>query len=281
MGNITEISDAYDVTYIRTVRDFVTRTWHRFPVTNRKDFEEMKRRYDPDNPERFPEDYNERLPKLEARDYPVTISIPGPFWQIREWCGFEPLCMLFLDDPDFVAEMATFWSDFIAAMLDRVLSRFVPDSVHISEDMAYKGASMISPEMVRRHLLPVWQRWGAICAAAGVPIYDMDSDGKVDELIPLWIEAGLIVCDPIEVAAGCDIVGYRNRFGSSIAYTGGINKQAIAAGGRTIEDEMARIAPVVRSGGYIPGCDHGMPPDISWQSLLEFGRLWAELTGWL
>jgi hypothetical protein len=32
MGAITEISDTYDYTYIRSAKDFVTRKWHRFPV---------------------------------------------------------------------------------------------------------------------------------------------------------------------------------------------------------------------------------------------------------
>lgn len=280
MGNVTEISDTYDLTYIRSAKDFVTRKWHSFPVSDRSGFEEMKKRYDPDEPGRFPEDFTERVAALAERDYPVEISIPGPFWQMREWCGFEPLCIYFADTPGFVHEMAEFWSDYVSAVLDRLLSRFVPDAIHISEDMAYKGASMISPAMVREHLLPVWSAWGDICRQAGVPIYDMDSDGKIDELIPLWIEAGFTVCDPIEVAAGCDIVEYRRRFGRRIAYTGGIDKRAIATGGATIRAEIERIAPVVRDGGFIPGCDHGMPPDISWEALLEFGELWSELTGW-
>jgi hypothetical protein len=37
MGAVTEISDAYDFTYIRSAKDFVTRHWHSFPVRNRQD----------------------------------------------------------------------------------------------------------------------------------------------------------------------------------------------------------------------------------------------------
>ncbi len=33
MGNVVEISDTFDVTYIRNAVDFVTRKWHRFPST--------------------------------------------------------------------------------------------------------------------------------------------------------------------------------------------------------------------------------------------------------
>ena len=281
MGNIVQISDQYDYTYLRTAKDFVTRNWHAFPVNHREDFAQMKTRYRVDTPGRFPDDFAERGRQLARRDYVSTVFVSGPFWQLREWCGFEPLCMLCADDPAFIEQMVAFWSDFVAAMLERVFAHHVPDRMHISEDMAYKGASMISPAMTRRYLLPVWRRWAALARQAGVPIIDIDSDGNVDELIPLWLEAGINVCDPIEVAAGCDLVAYRRRFGAQIAYTGGIDKRCMAKGGAVLEAEMARVLPVVKSGGYIPGCDHGIPPDVSWQNMLQFGRLWGEMTGWL
>ena len=280
MGNITEISDEYDYTYIRNAIDFVTRKWHKFPVSDRADFEDMKKRYNPDEPSRFPADIDERVRLMEERDYVVSVNIPGPFWQMREWCGFEPLCTMFIEDTAFVEEMIRTWTDYVAAMLERLLDRVVVDSIHISEDMAYKGSAMISPAMTKKYLYPTWVRWGEIVKGHGVPVYDMDSDGNIDELIPLWIEAGFDLCDPIEVAAGCDVVRYRERFGKQIAYSGGIDKREIAKGGAAIEAEMSRLAPVVKEGGFIPGCDHGMPHDISWKALLEFGRLWAELTGW-
>lgn len=47
MGNITEISDQYDPTYIRQAKDFVTRKWHKFPVENPHDFEKNKKAIHP------------------------------------------------------------------------------------------------------------------------------------------------------------------------------------------------------------------------------------------
>ena len=280
MGNITEISDAFDYSYIRSARDFVTRKWHAFPVNNREQFVAIQSRYNPDDPARFPTDFPERVALLQQRDYPQIMAINGPFWQLREWCGFEPLCMMLLDDPEFIEEMISFWSDYMAAMLKRVFRCYVPDAILVNEDMAYKGASMISPAMTRTYLMPVWQRWATLARVAGVPVLMIDSDGNIDELIPLWVESGYDLCMPIEVAAGCDIVAYKQRFGTSMAYWGGIDKRAIARGGADLEAEMVRLAPVARAGGYIPGCDHGMPSDISWANLLHFGHLWAEMTGW-
>ena len=281
MGNVTEISDEYDCTYIRSAIDFVTRKWHKFPVESREDFEAMKKRYNPEEPGRFPDDFKERCAQMRRRDHVVQVHFAGPFWQLREWCGFEPLCMLFIEDTDFVREMIKFWTQFVSRVMAPILDAGVVDVVGMSEDMAYKEKSMISPAMTREFLQPSYRRWVAEAKQAGVPIIDMDSDGKIDELIPIWVESGMNVCDPIEVAAGNDINAYRQTFGHKIAYRGGVDKRCMAKGGKVIEDELARIAPVVKDGGYIPGCDHGVPPDISWPDFIHYSRLLAELTGWL
>jgi uroporphyrinogen decarboxylase len=189
--------------------------------------------------------------------------------------------MFFIEKPGFVKEMVSFWTEFVSKTMARVLDAGVLDRIGISEDMAYKEKSMISPAMTREFLMPSYVRWVREARQAGVQVIDMDSDGKIDELIPIWIDSAINVCDPIEVAAGNDINEYRRTFGHAIAYTGGVDKRCIAKGGAAIEEEIARIAPVVRDGGYVPGCDHGVPFDISWPDFLHYGRLLADLTGWL
>lgn len=281
MGNVLEISDEYDYTYLRHPKDFVTRKWHKFPVANRQEFEEMKKRYNPDDPSRYPQNYEELVKKLKTRNYLITLQFSGPFWQLREWCGFEPLCLMFAEEPDFVQEMIDFWSEFVSKTMASALDAGIIDRIWINEDMAYKQKAMISPGMTREFLMPAWNRWTTEAKQAGVPIIDEDSDGFIGELIPIWIESGFNVCDPIEVAAGNDIVEYRKRFGKKIAFRQGVDKRCIAKGGKAIEDELMRLAPVVRGGGFIPGCDHGVPFDISWQDFVYYSRLLAELTDWL
>ncbi|MBU2495044.1 MAG: hypothetical protein KJ935_00855 [Candidatus Omnitrophica bacterium] len=294
MGAVVEISDRFDYTYLRSAKDFVTRKWHKFPVENRADWQEMKRRYDPKTPGRYPADFPERCRKVQDRDFLLSVSFNGPFWQLREWCGFENLCLLMAEDPDFVEEMVLFWQAFVLAVLEPALSAAPPDHILISEDMAYKGKSMISPGMVRRFLLPCWQAWSERIKKSGCRLIEVDSDGYVGELIPLWIEAGINVCSPMEVAAGDDLPALRRKFGRNMAYRGGIDKRAIAKGGKIMEAEVLRVVanysdspkagvvpPLLKEGGYIPSCDHGVPSDISWKNFVEYSRLLAKFCGWL
>jgi len=283
MGAITEISDEFDYTYIRNAKDFVTRKWHKFPVETRADWEDMKTRYRLDAPGRFPDDFAAQAANTAAMraDHITTIHVNGPFWQLREWCGFENLCMLCIEDPDFVAEMCQFWSDFVSQCITRITAHVPIDRFGISEDMAYKAHSMISPAMTREFLQPAYRRWVKQIFDSGGSVIDMDSDGFIGELIPIWIEAGINVCDPIEVAAYNDINEFRRQFGHRIAYIGGVDKRAIAKGGEILTAELKRLEPVIKDGGFIPGCDHGVPPDISWPNFVEYSRQLAKLTGWL
>ncbi|HUV08388.1 MAG TPA: uroporphyrinogen decarboxylase family protein [Spirochaetia bacterium] len=280
-GNICEISDSYTVEYLRDPIDFVTRRWIHCPVENREDWEQMKLRYDPAEPSRLPQDAKERAKRLADRSWVIEFHFSGPFWQIREWVGFERLCVMFYDEPELLQEMVAFWRDYVLKLLERAFGYIAPDSVHLSEDMAFKGHSMISPAMVRKYLLPCYQAWGEVIRASGCPLYAMDSDGYIAELIPLWLEAGINACDPIEVAAGNDIALYRDAFGTKMAYRGGIDKRVMARGGDVLREEIERVKPVVDTGGYIPGCDHGVPADVSWENYVETVRLLSRLTGWL
>ena len=281
-GNICEISNQFDVTYLRQAKDFCTRRWIKCPVENRDDWEQMKARYDVDAPGRFPDDFDQRCQTLKARDTICTLAWSGPFWQLREWCGFEGLCLLMIQDPDFVHDMVDFWREFVLAVTRRVLERVTIDVLHISEDMAYKAHSMISPAMTREFLQPSYDAWVALAREFGVPIVDMDSDGYIGELIPIWIESGINVCDPIEVAAHNDIVEFRRTFGRTMAYRGGVDKRALAKGGEVMREEVMRVVPpLFKDGGFIPSCDHGVPSDISWPNFIDYSRLLAELCGWL
>ncbi len=279
-GNICEISNEYDVTYLRNPIDFVTRRWISCPVSNRNDWESMKTRYNPDEPSRIPENITEIAKKLKNRNYVIGFEFPGPFWQMREWLGAENICMLFIEDPEFVRDMVSFWTDYISALLEKVLPYLDADFIHISEDIAFKQKSFISPKMMREFLQPTYRQWNEIVKAGNCPVYMMDSDGFIGDIIPVWIESGFNACDPVEVAAGNDINKFRNIYGKKMAFLGGVDKQAMAKGGSIIRDEMNRIEPVVRSGGYIPSCDHGIPSDVGWNEFLEYCDILARMTGW-
>ena len=66
-----------------------------------------------------------------------------------------------------------------------------------------------------------------------------------------------------------DVVEVRRRF-PRLQLIGGIERAALARGPEAIDRELARIAPLIFSGGYIPSVDHYLSSDISWDNVCYF-----------
>jgi len=176
--------------------------------------------------------------------------------------GVERLCTLFYDEPAFVEEMMDANADLIIAIMDQVLEVIDVDAFAFWEDMAYKTGPLISPAMARRYMLPRYRRVVEFLRGRGVRIIGLDSDGRIDPLIPVWLDAGLNMLYPFEAQAGMDVLEVRRRYGNDLLIWGGVDKRALAAGRRAIDAELARLRPLIEEGGYIPHTDHSIPPDV-------------------
>ncbi len=126
-GNICEIAKKFSPEYLRSGIDFVTRRWVKCPVENWDDWQAMKNRYNANDPARLPADASALGAKLGERTWPITFHFSGPFWQMREWLGFEQLCVLFYDDPDMVRDMVAFWTDYVTQLMENAFKYVIPD----------------------------------------------------------------------------------------------------------------------------------------------------------
>lgn len=245
-----------------------------FPVKTRADFREYTKRYDPDDPKRFPDNWDDLVAGWVKRDNPLRLGdYPSPwglFGSIREIAGFEPLLYMFYDDPVLLEEMMEFFTEYCLAFCRKVLPQVEVDYIWLWEDMAYKTASMISPEHFRRFMLPRYRRITDYIRSQGVDLIIVDSDGKLDDLIPLWLEAGINGVEPLEVQCGSDPVALRKKYGKDLVMAGGIDKRALAKGKKEIDEELKQIPWLLEQGGFIPMLDHDVPPDVSWKNFVYY-----------
>jgi len=268
---------------------FVTRSYLEFPVKNRDDFLEMKKRYNPADPMRYlpadaeapsadpatwkydPENagiYLNRVDLCDRSDETVGFVALGPYWTIRDWVGFENLSMMFYDQPALVHEMMDFWTEFLIRVYDPVLSRLKADYVIISEDMAYKTQAMISPPMMREFMVPRYRRMIDFFHEKGVDFVVMDSDGHNSQILQEFVPAGLQGIQPIEIAAGNDPAVYLEQY-PGICMWGGIDKRELRFDrARARAEVRKRFEAQRRYRRYLPCNDHGVPPDIPLRNFL-------------
>jgi uroporphyrinogen decarboxylase len=148
------------------------------------------------------------------------------------------------------------------------------------EDMAYKTGPLIGPELMRKYLLPRYKRVVDYVRGRGVPFIALDSDGDVSELIPVWLDAGINTLYPFECQAGMDVLQVRKQYGRDLRIWFSIDKRALAIGPAAIDAELARIRPLIEDGGYVPGLDHSMPPDVPFANYRYYMEaLWKTIGG--
>jgi uroporphyrinogen decarboxylase len=163
-------------------------------------------------------------------------------------------------------DINNYLADFWIALFEPVLREVQVDALLIWEDMCYRGGPLISPEMFRKFILPGYRKVASFARGQGIKVINVDSDGDVWKLIPLWVEGGVNVLYPFEVAAGMNVVAVRERF-PRLGIMGGIDKRALIAGKEAIDRELeARVPFMLKHGGYVPTVDHLVPPDVSFEN---------------
>lgn len=242
-----------------------------FPVKSRRDWEEIKERFDPKSPERYPADWDDRVKFLNAQDKPVFVGISGYFGFLRDLFGIEGLSMMFYDDPGLILEISEHMTELRLAVLPKALREVKIDAGGAWEDMACNKGSLISPKMYRKFMLPFYRQVTGLLAESGVDIIIVDSDGDINELVPLFIESGITAALPFEVRAGNDIEEIRRRH-PEFGIFGGIDKMALMRTRADIDSELDKVKRMLPHGAFIPAVDHRVPPDVPYENYVYYLR---------
>jgi hypothetical protein len=237
-----------------------------FRLKNREVWErEFKPRLDPDDPQRRPAPaaWQRMTAEWKARDYPLGAPIGSLYGWIRDWMGFERAAMMIYDDPGLVEEIMEQITLVVLRNLEWAAADVEIDFGTGWEDMCFNKGPMISPADFERLMVPRYRRITELLKQHGCDIVYTDCDGNINQLVALWLEAGINCMFPVEVAAGSDPLPMRDQYGKQILLLGGVNKRSLIAGKEAIRKEVARIAPYVAEGGWIPHVDHRVPPDVT------------------
>jgi len=251
-----------------------------FPIKNRADFAAYREHYDRAAGPRLPRGWDALLPKVRARDYPIRLGgFPFGFLGMpRHLMGTVGLFFAMYDDPQLIKDINAFFLDFVLDYWAPIIEAVRPDCVMIWEDMAYSTGSMISTEAFREFLSPCYRRMVDFLRQMGVQNIHVDSDGYIEELIPLWVEVGVTGLFPFERKAGNDLRRIRRSF-PRLQLLGGIDKRVLTAdkSEADIDQELAVAAEILAQGGFIPHVDHHVSDDVCWRGFRYYRERLARL----
>jgi len=211
----------------------------------------------------------------------VVVGMPGGYDTPRQLMGDEAACLAFIEQPELIHDILKTVGDTAGRVLDTVSATVPVDILSVHEDMAGRNGPMIGPAHVREFITPYYRRVWNIVSDRGAQLFDQDSDGNMNPVIDAFLEAGVNVMHPMEPAAGMDIVAIRERYGTRLAFCGGLDKHVIRRSRAEIDAELAyKLPPMIATGGCVLGLDHRIPngtPLANYRYYLQ--RVWEILDG--
>jgi len=227
---------------------------------------------------RFPANWQEKLREHKQRDYPLALGgYPhGFFGTPSHLIGYENLFLWYHDEPELIHDILNTFTELWIAVYAEVLAQTSVDLWHIWEDVSYGRGPMISLAMVREYMLPYIKRIADFLKARGVRHILLDTDGDCYSVIPLFMEAGVTGMYPFEVHCGMDLGKVRSLY-PKLQILGGIAKSEITKGPARIDELLAPLESVLRTGGCVPFGDHFIPPDVSFENFTYYRRRLHEI----
>jgi uroporphyrinogen-III decarboxylase len=188
--------------------------------------------------------------------------------------GIQDHFYAFSDCPEVIHEMNNDLVEFCLFMTRELCSVLQPDFMTFAEDMSYNHGPMLSHDLYTEFMLPYYKRIVPELKKNNVKVF-IDTDGFLEPMIPWFLEAGIEGVLPLEKQAGVDINNIRRNY-PEFLMIGAFDKTCMNLGEGAMRAEFERILPVMRSGGYIPGCDHQTPPLVSIDDYKIYVRLLNE-----
>ena len=254
------------------------------PVKDQKTWEEKCLwRMDPFSPERRLK-INSALEKAvlpAAEGQVICANLVGGYMYLRSLIGPLELLYMFFDEPQLIHCCMETWLNLADAVYAEIQKDIVFDEVYIAEDICFNHGPLISFDMIREFLFPYYQQLLSNIKSRQLDKtrtlhFDVDTDGFCDPVIPLYMELGMNYMNPFEAASGCDVVRTGREYPKLLIH-GGIDKRILAMGKNAIDKEVDKIMPtMVKRGGYIPTCDHGVPEEVSFENYLHYRRRMLE-----
>ena len=221
-----------------------------------------------EGPKRFDQGGLDWLQAGQWRD-PLGINCGSLFGAIRNWLGVEGLSYLCVDDEALFDDIVETVGDLSYRCIEKTLAsgaRF--DFAHFWEDICFKNGPLVNPAVFQEKVGPQYKRITELIGKYGIEIVSVDCDGKIDGLVPIWLNNGVNTMFPIEVGTwGASIAPWRKQYGRELRGVGGANKTVFAHDRAAVDTEIERLKPLVELGGYLPCPDHRIAPDAKWENV--------------
>ena len=249
---------------------------------SRRGLKALRKRLDPENPARFPDDWLQRAAAWKTRDHVLELGIHHGFFLsmgVHGWDRFNEVIQLLHDDPGLVLGIMEVHGEFSARMAERVLKQVDVDFVSFSEPIGGEEGPLLSPRTYQEFVLSSYQPILEVLRRHNVDVIVLVTYANARVLLPCILRAGfncLWACE-----ANTDAMDYltlRREFGRDLRLIGGIDLDILAQGKDAICRELwKRVPPLLADGGYLPLADGRVRANVPFEDYIYYRRLIQEI----
>jgi len=206
----------------------------------------------------FVREYRQAIDKSGTK-IGFCVLMAASFQMLYEFViGLEDTMKLVYEDRDFVEEMlevsTAYWVRFCRAAVANGV-----DFIWTADDVAFKTGLFLPPKLMRELWLPKLKRIHEPALSAGKPIM-FHSDGNIDELVPMLLEAGVDCVNPMD-PYGVDYRSFKKKWGGLACLSGNIDIEFPLAHGtpQQVDQDVKQHMEVLKpGGGYVCGSSHSI-----------------------
>ena len=138
------------------------------------------------------------------------------------------------------------------------------NAVLIGNDMGSQRGLIISPDMVRRFIIPGCKKLVEQAHSYGLKVI-YHSCGSIVDVIPDLIESGVDAIHPIQaLATGMDAQNLKEKFSGKVAFCGGVDTQELLVHGspKQIQEKVEELRTLFPTGLIISPSHEAIMPDV-------------------
>ena len=205
-----------------------------------------------------------------CREFVTVMEVDFPFKVAWHLCGMEDLLVLMLTNPGFVHDL---YDRLYAFQEEKALlaARAGFDVLAVVGDIAGQTGMMFSPVLFREFDVPRFTSLIRKVKAVNPDIKVLyHSDGNPEAVIPLLIDCGIDILNPVQSAC-VDPAEIKRRYGDRLAFHGTISVQDTIPRGSVQDvwnEVFTRIRTVGYNGGLMVSPENSIPFDAPLENVL-------------
>jgi uroporphyrinogen decarboxylase len=206
----------------------------------------------------------------------IALGPGGQLENIMWLMGYMPMSYALADDPALVEAVATRVGEMLVSIFSTFADMPGVGALWLGDDMGFKTATMISPDLMRRFVFPWQKRLAAIAHAHDMPFL-LHSCGNLEAIMDDLIDdVGIDAKHSFEDAI-MPVAEVKRRYGDRVALLGGVDVDVLC---RCTEDEVRAytrrvIEACAPGGGWALGTGNSVAnyiPVGNYLAMLDEGR---------